>query len=172
MKIIYLDNAATTPADERVVEAMAPFFTKEYGNASSQHLKGQEAKRAIEQARDTIAKSVGAKSEEIIFTSGGTESNNLALKGLFFANPKKNHIITTKIEHDCVLNAGKWLESQGAEVTYLDVDEEGFINLEELKKEIKENTLLVSVIHGNNVFSLISFFNSSKLMNPSSSTSR
>jgi cysteine desulfurase len=150
MKIIYLDNAATTPADERVVEAMAPFFTKEYGNASSQHLKGQEAKRAIEQARDTIAKSVGAKSEEIIFTSGGTESNNLALKGLFFANPKKNHIITTKIEHDCVLNAGKWLESQGAEVTYLDVDEEGFINLEELKKEIKENTLLVSVIHGNN----------------------
>ncbi len=152
MKEIYLDNAATTPVDKKIVEAMIPYFTKEYGNASSQHLKGQEAKRALEQARDTIAKSISAKSEEIIFTSGGTESNNLTLKGLYFQNKKtgKNHIITTKIEHDCILNASKWLEKQGAQVTYLDVDEEGFINLEQLKNSIKENTLLVSVIHGNN----------------------
>jgi cysteine desulfurase len=151
MKTIYLDNAATTPVDKKVVEAMEPFFSEQYGNASSAHIKGQEAKRALEQARDVIAHSIGAKSEEIFFTSGGTESNNMALKGLFFENKKtKNHIITTKIDHDCVLNASKWLEKQGAEVTYLNVDEQGFVNLDELKKAIKENTLVVSIIHGNN----------------------
>src|SRR3989344_8335773 len=108
MKVIYLDNAATTRVDERVIEALLPYFSEKYGNASSQHLVGQEAKRALEEARHTIARSINAKDDEIIFTSGGTESNNLALKGLFFANPNKKHIITTKIEHDCVLNACKW----------------------------------------------------------------
>lgn len=152
MKTIYLDNAATTPTDKEVVKAMLPYFTEKYGNASSVHLIGQEAKRALEEARSVIAKSINARSDEIIFTSGGTESNNMALKGLLFANKNagKNHIITTKIEHDCVLNASKWLEKQGARVTYLDVNEEGFINLKELKEAIDSETLLVSIIHGNN----------------------
>ncbi len=151
MRQIYLDNAATTKVDEQVLREMLPYFGSKYGNASSIHFKGQEAKNALEKARKIIAKAINAKTHEIIFTSGGTESNNLALKGLFFANyPKKNHIITTKIEHDCVLNSCKWLESQGAKVTYLDVDEEGFVNLKELKNAINEKTILVSVIHGNN----------------------
>jgi len=150
MKLIYLDNAATTPVDERVVEAMTPYFSEKYGNASSVHLKGQEAKRAMEEARSLIARSIGASAEEIYFTSGGTEANNFALKGLFFENKGKNHIITTKIEHDCVLNTCKWLEKRGAEVTYLDVNSEGFVNPEDVRKAIKENTLIVSAIHGNN----------------------
>lgn len=152
MKQIYLDNAATTKVDESVVKAMQPYFSEKYGNASSQHLVGQEAKRALEESRHIIAKSINAKDDEIIFTSGGTESNNLALKGLFFANKenRKNHIITTKIEHDCVLNSCKWLEKQGAKITYLDVDKDGFINLDELRNAITPETLVVSVIHGNN----------------------
>ncbi|OGJ20256.1 cysteine desulfurase NifS [Candidatus Pacearchaeota archaeon RBG_13_36_9] len=152
MKTIYLDNAATTPVDERVMKAMMPYFSGKYGNVSSMHAKGQEAKEAVENARQIIAGSIGALPEEIYFTSGGTESNNLALKGLFFENEKKgkDHIITTKAEHDCIFNTCKWLEKQGAEVTYLNVDSEGFINVEELKKAIKKNTLVVSVIHGNN----------------------
>ena len=145
MKQIYLDNAATTPVDERVVKAMLPYFTEKFGNASSQHLIGQEAKRALEESRAIIAKSIRAKHEEIIFTGSGTESNNFVLKGLFFANKNKgkNHIITTKIEHDCILNSCKWLETQGAKITYLNVDYEGFIDIEQLKKEINENTLVV-----------------------------
>jgi cysteine desulfurase len=154
MKQIYLDNAATTKVDERVLKAMLPYFTEKYGNASSVHAAGQEAKQALEWARKVISKSINAKPFEIIFTSGGTESNNLAIKGLFFWNkrnyPEKNHIITTKIEHDCVLNACKWLETQGAKVTYLDVDEEGFVNPKNVEKAITEKTILVSVIHGNN----------------------
>ncbi len=149
--MIYLDNAATTKVDKRVLSVMKQYFTKKYGNASSQHLFGQEVKKDLEESRSIIAKSIGARSEEIIFTSGGTESNNLALKGLFFANKdKKRHIITTKIEHDCVLNSCKWLEKQGVKVTYLNVDREGFVNLDELKKAITKDTLLVSIIHGNN----------------------
>lgn len=151
MKTIYLDNGATTMADPKVIEAMMPFFSEKYGNASSTHHKGQEAKIALEDSRAIIAKSIGAKPEEIIFTSGGTESNNLAIKGVVFANKKKgNHIITTKIEHDCVLNACKWLETQGFKVTYLNVDKEGFIDLKELEKAMTKQTILVSVIHGNN----------------------
>jgi len=154
MKEIYFDNAATTKMDEEVVKAMLPYFTEKYGNASSQHLAGQEAKNSIEKARKLIAKSINAKPEEIIFTSGGTESNNLALKGLFFQNKKdktgKDHFITTKIEHDCILNTCKWLEKQGAKVTYLDVDKEGFVNLENIIKAITEKTIAVSIIHGNN----------------------
>jgi len=150
MKQIYLDNAATTQVDENVLKSIIPYFQEKYGNASSQHLIGQEAKRGLEESRSIIAKSLGAGRDEIIFTGSGTESNNLVLKGLFFSNTGKNHIITTKIEHDCVLNACKWLEKRGARVTYLDVDEQGFINLEDLKNSISERTLVVSIIHGNN----------------------
>ena len=151
-KTIYLDNAATTKVDEGVLKEMLPYFSEKYGNASSKHLVGQEAKRAIEEARDVIAKSIGAKREEVIFTSGGTEGNNFVLKGLFFANNKKgkNHIIISKIEHDCILNTCKWLEKEGAKITYLNVDSEGFIDINELKNAITPETLVVSVIHGNN----------------------
>jgi cysteine desulfurase len=152
MKKIYLDNAATTKVDEKVLKAISPYHIEKYGNPSSQHLLGQEVKRALEQNRDIIARAINASSEEIIFTSGGTEANNLALKGLFFKNKSsgKNHIITTKIEHDCILKACKWLETQGAEVTYLNVDKEGFINLDALNSLITKNTFVVSVIHANN----------------------
>ncbi len=150
MRTIYLDNAATTPLDKEVVKVMEPYFSEKFGNASSAHHLGQEARRDLEEARAFIAKSIGAKPEEIIFTSGGTESNNFALKGTAFANKDKNHIITTKIEHDCVLNSCKWLEKNGFKITYLDVDSEGFVNLEQLEKAITPKTLLVSVIHGNN----------------------
>tara|TARA_Y100000310_G_C20687229_1_gene819858 strand:- start:1377 stop:2519 length:1143 start_codon:yes stop_codon:yes gene_type:complete len=150
MKQIYLDNAATTQVDKEVIKSMIPYFNEKYGNASSQHLLGQEAKRALEESRRIIAKSINASLDEIIFTSGGTESNNLVLKGLFFSNPNKKHIIITKIEHDCILNACKWLETKGAKITYLDVDNQGFIDLNELKNAITSKTLVVSIIHGNN----------------------
>ncbi len=148
---IYFDNAATTRVDEKVIKEMLPYFNKIYGNASSQHDVGLDAKTALEKSRSIIAKSINANTSEIIFTSGGTEANNLALKGLFFSNyPEKNHIITTKIEHDSILNVCKWLEKQGAQITYLNVDKEGFIDLNELKNSITEKTFLISVIHANN----------------------
>ena len=151
---IYLDNAATTKVDEKVLDSMIPYFSEKFGNASSQHLIGQEAKRALEESRGVIAKSIGANREEIIFTGSGTEANNLMLKGLFFSEKNKgegkNHIITTKIEHDCIMNACKWLEKRGAKVTYLNVNNKGFIDLEELKTAISDETLVVSIIHGNN----------------------
>lgn len=151
-KQIYFDNASTTKVDEKVLKTMIPYFSDKFGNASSVHDKGREARNAMEKSRKIIAKSINAKSNEIYFTSGGTESNNWALKGLFFENKDngKNHIITTKIEHDCVLNSCKWLERQGARVTYLDVDPDGLINLEDLKNSINSKTLVVSIIHGNN----------------------
>ena len=149
-KTIYLDNAATTQVDERVLKKMKPYFSEKYGNASSLHHKGQEAKMALDEAREVIAKSIGAKFDEIYFCSGGTEANNWALKDLFFVNREKKHIITTKIEHDCILNSCKFLEKMGAEITYLDVDKDGFVDLEQLKKEIRDDTLVVSIIHGNN----------------------
>ena len=157
MRNIYLDNAATTRVDEKVIKAMQPYFSEKYGNASSQHLVGQEAKRALEESRRVIAKSIGARDDDIIFTSGGTEANNLVLKGLFFINKVngKNHIITTKIEHDCVMNACKWLETQGARVTYLDVDEKGFFNPKDIEKAITPETFLVTIIHGNNEIGVI-----------------
>ncbi len=151
MKQIYLDNAASTKVDERVVKEMLPYFTEKYGNASSVHEKGMEAKRALEDSRGIIAKAIGANRDEIYFTSGGTEANNFALKGLFFSNfPKKNHIITTRIEHDCIINTCKWLEKQGARVTYLEVDKEGFVNPREIENAITDKTFVVSIIHGNN----------------------
>lgn len=151
MKTVYLDNGATTMVDPEVVKVMNQYHSEAYGNASSTHHKGQEAKRAMEEARHVIAKSIGAKDEEIIFTSGGTESNNFAIKGIAFANKDKgNHIITSRIDHDCVLNACRWLETQGFKVTYLDVDGEGFVTPEKLEKAITDKTILVSIIHGNN----------------------
>jgi len=151
MKEVYLDNAATTRVDDKIIEAMAPFYNLKYGNPSSLHFKGQEAKRTIEEARATVASAIGSKYHNIVFTGSGTEANNLAIKGLFFSNyPGKKHVITTKIEHDCVLSACKWLETRGCKVTYLDVDENGFVDPEEVRKAITGETFLVSVIHGNN----------------------
>ena len=150
MKTIYLDNGATTkicPAAEAAIkEANEKFFA----NPASIHHAGIEASKRLERARKTIANTLGASPEEIIFTSGGTESNNLAIKGLSFQNPSKKHIIASKIEHDCVLNSCKWLEERGYEITFLDVDKEGFVNLQQLQNAIRPDTLLVSIIHGNN----------------------
>jgi cysteine desulfurase len=147
----YLDNGATTMVDPKVVNGMLPFFTESYGNASSMHFKGQEAKRALDESRETIAKRLNAGFDEIIFTSGGTESNNLAIKGVAFANMKRGrHIITTKIEHPATQNSCKFLEREGFEVTYLGVDKEGFVNPEDIKKAIRKDTILVTIIHGNN----------------------
>ncbi len=148
-KTIYLDNAATTKVADEVLKEMSPYFSEKFGNASSVHFLGQEARRVIEASRAKIAKSINAGKDEIIFTSGGTESNNLAIKGIAF-KAGKGHIITSKIEHDCVLNSCAWLEKKGFEITYLDVDKEGFVNLNELEKAIRPETILVSIIHGNN----------------------
>ena len=150
-KEIYMDNAATTAVAPEVIKEMLPYFDQKYGNASSTHSKGREAKDAMEKARKTIAKSIGASPEEIIFTSGGTESNNFALKGIAFANRSKgNHIIISRIEHDCIINSCKWLEKQGFKVTYLDVDPEGFVLSDTLEKAMTPQTIIVSIIHGNN----------------------
>lgn len=150
-KQVYLDNGASTRVDPEVFKAMQPYFSEKYGNASALHSFGLDTKEALETARKIIAESLQAEHEEIIFTSGGTESNNWALKGVAFANRSKgNHIITTKIEHDCIVNTCKWLESQGFEVTYLDVDSEGFVNPAELEKAITEKTILFTIIHANN----------------------
>jgi len=150
-RVVYLDNAATTMVDPAVVEAMLPYFTKQYGNPSSIHSFGREAKEAVEASRDLIAASIKSRSDEIIFTSGGTEGNNLALKGVAFANRNKGkHIITTSIEHKCILNSCEWLQQEGFEVTYLDVDREGFVSLGQLEKSIRKDTVLVSIIHGQN----------------------
>jgi len=152
VKQIYLDYAATTPVDPRVLKLMMPFFTKKFGNTMSLHRLGQEANNSVEDARKIIADFIGASPEEIVFTSSASESNNLALKGTAFANKirKKNHIIVTKIEHDCVMESAHWLQQQGFKVTYLTVDKFGLVDPEELKKAINSNTLLVSIIHGNN----------------------
>lgn len=151
MNKIYLDNGATTKVDPKVVDAMKLYFLEKYGNASSFHDFGQQAKQALDSAREVIAKSINANDSEIIFTSGGSEANNLAIKGIASANrEKRNHIITTKIEHPSVLEASRCLEKQGFKITYLDVDKDGFVDLNQLEKSITEKTILVSVIHGNN----------------------
>ncbi len=150
-KRIYMDHAATTPVDERVGKAMQPYLCEKFGNASSVHQFGAEAKEALEKSRDVIAQKMNASAEEIVFTSCGTESNNLALKGVAFANRDKGkHIITTQIEHDCVHNSCRWLEAQGFKVTYLGVDRYGKVMLDELEEALTKETILVSVIHGNN----------------------
>jgi len=150
MNTIYLDNAATTKLHPKVKTAMIEAEEKSYGNSSSLHSVGRVAKDELDKAREKISKKVNSKNHKLIFTSGGTESNNFAIKGLAETNKTKKHIITTKIEHDCVLNTTKFLERNGYTVTYLDVDKSGFVNLEQLEKTIRKDTLLVSVIHGNN----------------------
>lgn len=150
-KIIYLDNAATTRTAPEVVEAMLPYFTELYGNPSSVYSFSQKSKEAITTARETIADSLGAKTEEIYFTAGGSEADNWALKAAAEAyRSKGNHIITTKIEHHAILHTAQWLEKHGFEVTYLGVDEYGTIKLEELKKAIRPTTILISIMFANN----------------------
>ncbi|NLM06994.1 MAG: aminotransferase class V-fold PLP-dependent enzyme, partial [Tissierellia bacterium] len=150
-KIIYLDNAATTPVKKEVLDEMLPFFTENFGNASPIYQIAEENKKAIKIARERVAKSINAEVDEIYFTAGGSESDNWALKGIAFANKEKgNHIITSKIEHDAILNSCKFLEKNGFEVTYLDVDDKGFVREEDLKAAIKDQTILVSIMYANN----------------------
>ena len=150
-KRIYLDNAATTQVDERVVLSMLPYHSEEYGNASSLHSFGTHAKEILDRSRRKLALFIGAEPNEIVFTSGGTESNNHAIKGIAFANRSKgNHIIVSAIEHDCVLNVCKWLETQGYYITYLPVDNTGVVDVTEFKKYINPKTILVSVMHATN----------------------
>jgi len=151
MKRIYLDYAATTPADPRVVEAMQPYFSEKYGNPSSLHSFGQEAKTAVEKAREQVAKLINAKPEEIVFTSGGTESDNFALEGVAFQNlDKGNHIITSAIEHHAVTECCEFLKKRGLEITYLPVNEFGVVSVESVAKAITPKTILVSIMHANN----------------------
>ena len=151
MKRIYLDNGATTQVAKEVAKAVQTILTKKFGNPSSLHKFGEEARKELEKARAIIANKINAEPNEIIFTSGGTESDNLAIKGIAYQNKDEgNHIITTAIEHSAVLETCGSLEKDGFQTTYLSVDEEGFINLEKLKKAINPATILVSIIHANN----------------------
>lgn len=151
MKRIYMDHAATTPTDPEVVRAMLPFWTDVFGNPSSVHQEGREAGRAVEEARSTVAEVLGARPEEIVFTAGGTESDNLALKGVADAKKDKGrHIITSKIEHHAVLETCRFLEGKGFHVTYLDVDDRGSVDPEAVQRAITDETILVSIMHANN----------------------
>ena len=148
---VYMDYAATTPVDPRVFKAMKPYFSKKYGNSVSLHKEGREAKEALEQSRKSIAAMMNAEPNELIFLSSATESTNMALKGIAFANRKKGkHIVTSKIEHHCVLEPARWLEKQGFEITRLPVDKFGFIDLTQLENVIRKDTILVSIMHANN----------------------
>ena len=149
--MIYLDFAASTPVLPEVMEAMQPWFTELYGNPSSSHQMGKQAADAIEKARAAIADEIGAYPSEIIFTSGATESNNLAIKGIAWANRDKGrHIITSSIEHKCVLSICAYLEREGFEITYIEPDHEGMIHSETLKEALRPDTILVSIHHVNN----------------------
>src|SRR3989338_2677659 len=148
---VYMDHAATTAVDKEVVKAMLPYFSEKFGNASSLHQFGQEAKEALETSRETVAKLINAGPREIIFTSGGTESDNWAIKKIAFTNEDKgNHIITSRIEHHAVLESCEFLEKNGFKVTYLPVDKYGLVNPEDIKKAITKNTILVTIMHANN----------------------
>ena len=151
MLINYFDNASTTKVDSRVLEVMLPYFNEFYGNASSNHLLGKTSKLAVDQARKQVSKLINANENEIIFTSGATESINFALKGFVESNFEKgNHIITVKTEHKAVLSTCEYLEAKGIEVTYLDVDNDGLISIEDLKKAIRNETVLICVMFVNN----------------------
>ncbi|MFA5392277.1 MAG: cysteine desulfurase NifS [Candidatus Paceibacterota bacterium] len=150
-KLVYLDYAATTPVHPRVLKVMLPYFLEKFGNTMSLYSLGQEAKQALEKSRKVISNFIGANSEEIIFTSSATESNNLALKGIAFANRNKGrHIIISSIEHHCIIESAKWLETQGFQITKLKVDKYGLVNPKDLKEAIRKDTILVSVMHANN----------------------
>ena len=151
MKLVYLDNAASTKISSGVLEKMMESYSENYGNPSSTHKLGQKARAAIETARSMIAGYIGVESKEIIFTSGGAEGNNLAIRGALNAySSKGKHIITSKIEHSTVLKTCQQLENEGYEVTYIDVDENGVINLEQLKNSIRKDTVIVSIMYANN----------------------
>jgi cysteine desulfurase len=151
MKPVYFDYGATTPCDPEVVAAMLPYFSDRFGNPSSMHAFGQEAKGSVEEAREGIAAFLGAAPGEIVFTSGGTESNNMAVKGAAYARRGKgNHIITSQIEHHAVLEPCHFLEQEGFEVTILPVDGDGLINPDDVRRAITDQTILISIMHGNN----------------------
>lgn len=151
MKRVYLDHNATTPTHPEVVKAILPYYKEVFGNASSVHQFGQQARKAIDEAREKIANFIGASPKEIVFTSGGTEADNFALKGVAYANEKKGkHIITSSMEHHAVLNPCKYLEKKGFKVTYLPVDKYGLVDPEEVRRAITKETILISIIHANN----------------------
>ncbi len=154
---VYLDNNSTTSCDPRVVETMLPYFSEKYGNAASRsHEFGWVAEEAVDYAREQVARLINANPKEIIFTSGATEADNLALKGAYeMYSSKGNHIITLTTEHKAVLDACKHLERLGAEVTYLEVQGDGLVDLEELKKAIKPETILISVMYANNEIGVV-----------------
>ncbi len=151
MRRIYLDYAATTPTHPDVVKAMLPYFTDSFGNPSSIYICGQDAREAVEEARASVAALLGANNEEIVFTSGGTEADNTALKGAVYAsNGKDKHIITSAIEHHAILETGHFLERQGFEVTYLPVDGHGMVDPDDVRRAITSKTIIVSIMHANN----------------------
>ncbi|MCX6821769.1 MAG: cysteine desulfurase NifS [Candidatus Aenigmarchaeota archaeon] len=151
MRKVYMDYSATTPIDPRVLEAMKPYFLKNFGNSMSLHSWGTEAKEALEISREKIASLMNANPKDLIFTGSATESDNMVLKGIVYANKDKGkHIIVSAIEHDCIIETAKWLEKQGIEVTYLPVDKYGIVDLNTLKKAIRKDTVLVSIMHANN----------------------
>ncbi len=145
-----MDYAATTPVDDRVLKVMLPYFSELYGNASEIHSLGLEAKEAMEESRENVAHILNSGSDRIFFTSGATESNNLALKGAAFASEKKRHIIVSSIEHHCVLDSVRWLETRGFDLSILPVDEQGMVDPADVERMIRDDTLLVSVMHSNN----------------------
>lgn len=151
MKRIYLDNAATTPVKKEVLEEMLPYFSEKFGNASTLYSYGREAKEALDIARDRVARAIGADASEIYFTSGGTESDNWAIKAAAYALKEKgNHIITTSIEHHAVLHTCEYLKKHGFKITYLPVDEYGLVDIEEVKRTITDQTILISIMYANN----------------------
>src|SRR5580692_4352027 len=148
---IYLDYNATTPVDRAVLEAMLPYFAENFGNASSIHSSGQRGRSAVDAARDSVAALIGAKAAEVVFTSGGTEADNLALFGSVMAsNQARKHVITTAIEHHAVLNAAQALEKQGIDVTYVSVGNDGVVDPQDIRQELRPETILISVMHTNN----------------------
>jgi cysteine desulfurase len=155
MQRIYLDHNATTAVDPAVLDVMLPYFSAEFGNASSIHTPGQRARAAVETAREQVAALVGARPQEIVFTSGGTESDNHAIFGVALNSLISPHIITTTIEHEAVLNACQALEKQGVAVTYLPVDRQGLINLDDLRRALHPETILITVMHANNELGVI-----------------
>ena len=151
MNIVYFDNAATTKIRSEVLNEMIPYLTSNYGNASSLYSIGRTSKHAIDNARAQVASLINCNPNEIYFTSCGSESDNTALKGIAFANKKKgNHIITSKIEHPAILESCKFLEKQGFDISYINVDSDGFINLQELENAIRPTTILISIMFANN----------------------
>lgn len=150
MKKVYFDNAASTPLDERVFEEMKPYFSEKFGNASSLHDFGLEAKEALEGARERLSRALDCEAEEVYFTSGGTESNNLALRGIMEAEKGRgNHLIVSAVEHPCIMQTAKYLESHGFKVTYLPVDEFGRVDIKDLEKAVTKKTILVSIMAAN-----------------------